>query len=1248
MDATTTPPATQLRKPARTATLFLAAALALTALAQDTIYIPPPITINCTAEKQWTTYVGGVGSDQVLSIATDAFGHVYVAGRTTDNLLLANDTTGQSGATYQEAFGGGEYDAFLAKYAPNGPMLWATYFGGEGDDEAVEVVVTGMDGVYIVGNTNSTTGIASDTLSLQPDAGGGSDMFIARFNEFGELLGATYFGGDDDEYATGAALDHAGRLLVCGHVNGPGGLAGDVAPVSPYAEGEDGILLLYAATDELLAGTFVGGEGDDRLVKMAQGDSTGMVLVGNTDSSTGIASPDALTPDLQGGTDGFIMKLDTNLVLLHGTYFGGTGDDVIHGLARSDSGWALCGGTTSDTLYLTPEAYQPGSYGNGEAFIAMLDADMQLKWSTFFGGMEEDVATAVFFDALDNLYVGGITGSPVGIATATDAGSSLSGPSDAFLLRFDSASADLTWSRYVGAMGQDEAHAMAVKGYTSVFLGGRTNSLEDLTFRAHQMDYGGGAWDGVVQRMDQKISTPAIGICTGTGGGGGGYTGVTDPLNEANVCLGDSITFIIYGGALGYLAEWLWYADLCGNPQHYLTYGDTITLAPTQSFTLYVRAENAEMVTTCVELPIHVILPPEEVIISVADTVCPGMPIAVAGTGADEFIWRVVGMDTVVTGDTTFIPAPMEPGAHTVIGTGINGGVCSIAAQELVQVLPPPSPVWELTDVSCHGAADGMISLDSLTMDGQPSSELGIEWEIAGLNGPVLTGLDTGLYVVTVTGLDGCIHIDSLLITQPVPLVGSINTMPSQCGDPLGIAEVVTESEAPGLLFDWGQGPDTLQYTSGLLPGSHTVVATESSGCMLSMAYVVAGHLMPEPVIAGPDSVCALSPVVLHATGADQFTWEVDGLVFAGDTISFMAPPQEGELVIVLTAVNGDSCSVGISHAIHIHPPLLLSWDIQGPSCANGSDGSISLDADDEGGLTITWTTPGFEGPVLVDLSPGEYVATTTDVHGCSRTDILQVTAPPPLIDSVSVTNTFCDKEVGAAVVHTGNTSAGLAFDWGGGPTAGTGTTGLAAGAYTVVATNDAGCMAAMDFLVEAMGLISVSIGADTLLAPDGQTVLHAIAVPADSAEAFHWAPETGLTDPSSPTTACTVDDTTVYVVKVTSLAGCTAVDTVVVIPFFQPPSMPCGEVFVPDLFSPNGDGLNDDLCVLGGCFGRMALHVYNRWGELVFATTDTEACWDGRFRGARAPEGTYLFTLTGERSNGELVDRTGTITLRR
>ncbi|MBK6550848.1 MAG: SBBP repeat-containing protein [Flavobacteriales bacterium] len=192
--------------------------------------------ITVTAEQRWATYLGGEADDQVLSVATDAFGHVYVAGRTSNGLRLGNDTTDASGLTHQDTLGGGASDAFLAKIAPQGSMLWCTYFGGAGDDEAVQVVVTDMDGVYLVGNTTSTEAIATDSLGLQTVPGGNGDLFVARFTEYGRLLGATYLGGSDVETATGAALDGLGRLVVCGSSDGPNSFTNGPLPVQPFDE----------------------------------------------------------------------------------------------------------------------------------------------------------------------------------------------------------------------------------------------------------------------------------------------------------------------------------------------------------------------------------------------------------------------------------------------------------------------------------------------------------------------------------------------------------------------------------------------------------------------------------------------------------------------------------------------------------------------------------------------------------------------------------------------------------------------------------------------------------------------------------------------------------------------------------------------------------------------------------------------------------------------------------------------------
>ena len=166
-------------------------------------------------------------------------------------------------------------------------MLWCTYFGGAGDDEAVQVVVTDMDGVYLVGNTTSTEAIATDSLGLQTVPGGNGDLFVARFTEYGRLLGATYLGGSDVETATGAALDGLGRLVVCGSSDGPNSFTNGPLPVQPFDEGSDGLLFTLHSTDSLVSGTYLGGAGDDVIMHMAQGDSTGIVLVGNTKASEG-------------------------------------------------------------------------------------------------------------------------------------------------------------------------------------------------------------------------------------------------------------------------------------------------------------------------------------------------------------------------------------------------------------------------------------------------------------------------------------------------------------------------------------------------------------------------------------------------------------------------------------------------------------------------------------------------------------------------------------------------------------------------------------------------------------------------------------------------------------------------------------------------------------------------------------------------------------------------------------------------
>lgn len=1119
----------------------------------------------------WSTYAGGIAGDEVRSITTDGFGHVYVCGRTSDSLLLGNDTTGRSGYTHQRRYGGGAADAFVAKYAPQGSMLWCTYFGGTGDDEAVNVVDDGNGGVYVVGNTTSADSVVTDTLAFQQALGGGTDIFVAHFQGSGALMGATYLGGGADELATGAALDVKGRLVVCASANGPAMLPGGPAPVHGFMAGTDGLLLLLNGTSQLVAYTYLGGEGEDQVAQVVQGDSTGTLFAGTTTSLTGIATTNAMTPAAQGGSDAFLAKVDTNLAVIKATYFGGSGNDGANGLALHGDSILLAGFSYSPELYTDSLSLQPMNAGQGDGFIALLDTAFQLRWSTFIGDTAHDAAVAAAIDEQGNCYAA----CTRGWMTWDSAGTVIPG---VMLLRFDSSQTP-TWAQYFGATDTLEARALAIKGFTSLYLGGRTDAANYFAMDGHQMDYGGGPWDGFVSRLDQKISTPCTGICTCSGGGGGGsgsagsYGGNNPPQDVFDVCLGDSITFIVYGGALGYDVEWMWYENACGVPEQYMSTGDTLTFAPTHSFTLYVRAEGQDHVTSCSHAQIVVHALPQPVI-TASDTVCAGAPINFSGTGAETWAW-MLGDSLVATGPVAVATAPMQPGTVVFTAAATNGPACTVLVDVPVHVLPVPDVDWQVTHIGCTGEP-GLIALHLPDSSATDSSALSLAWLPATFSGPVLTDLVAGLYVAFTTDtLNGCSRTDSLNVITPPTQAATWHVTNVTCDGQPGSISLMS--------------PDTAALDSALV-----------------ISWAQAG-------LSGP--VIAQLPVGIY-------------VVTLSDTLG---------------------CSRTDSLALTAPPAAMATWQVANASCNNSADGQLTLLQPDTALVAIAWANPELHGPFAIGLAQGTYTVALTDTTGCSRTDELVVGAPAALMDSVSTTGAFCGEAVGTAWVNSASTAPGLVFDFGTGASPDALSDHLPAGYYTVAATDSTGCSEQLAFTINNTGIIAVYIDADTLVAVNGSAELACYVLPTNSQVTFQWSPASGLADPTAASTACSVSNATLYTVQATSAEGCTAMDSVLVLPVSGTAiASPCPDVFLPSIFSPNGDGLNDQLCLFGGCIAETEWSIWDRWGGRVFIAHDPVHCWDGTRNGMALPPGSYTYVLHVLLKDQGLIERTGTLTLKR
>ncbi len=128
----------------------------------------------------------------------------------------------------------------------------------------------------------------------------------------------------------------------------------------------------------------------------------------------------------------------------------------------------------------------------------------------------------------------------------------------------------------------------------------------------------------------------------------------------------------------------------------------------------------------------------------------------------------------------------------------------------------------------------------------------------------------------------------------------------------------------------------------------------------------------------------------------------------------------------------------------------------------------------------------------------------------------------------------------------------------------------------------------------------------------------------------YAWSPPHGLNCSDCPHPSAQPDETTTYHVTVFDSIGCTASDSLTL--FLET------DLFIPNMFSPNGDGINDIFQVYSSALEALDLSIYNRWGELIFRSNDMHTGWDGSFKGKPQPAGAFIWRINGRYAGGEEI----------
>ena len=292
--------------------------------------------------------------------------------------------------------------------------------------------------------------------------------------------------------------------------------------------------------DPLLASTYLGGSGDDRIYAIAV-DAAGNVFVAGSTASADfpIVAGGYTTTRPGGANDAFVAKFNKALSgLLAMTFIGGTDSDDIFAMALDASGNPYVAGQTYSLDFpATAGAFDTTGNGIGDAFIARLSNNLSaLPASTGLGGNSGDAAYSLAVDKPGNIYVTGYTASTNFPVTGGAYQSTLAGKNDLFISKFDSGLTTLIASTYFGGNDADSGEAIAVDASGNILVSGSTGSWINfpVTTGAYDTTFGGN-YDAYVSKFSNDLTSLAASTFLGGSGYDYGYGMVLAPTGKVFV-----------------------------------------------------------------------------------------------------------------------------------------------------------------------------------------------------------------------------------------------------------------------------------------------------------------------------------------------------------------------------------------------------------------------------------------------------------------------------------------------------------------------------------------------------------------------------------------------------------------------------------------------------------------------------------------------------------------------------------------
>ncbi len=369
----------------------------------------------------YASYLGGSGSDGGAGIAIDAAGNAYVTGdtRSMDFPLVK---------PLQPALRGSVDVFVAKLSADGSQLIYSTYFGGTGGQRGLSIAVDGRGNAYVTGYTNSTDFPTANAVQNAFAGGNADAFVLKLNASGSALVYSTYLGGGNDrpDMGAGIAADADGNAYVTGFTNSPD--FPTAKPLQPFRGPTDAFVTKISPDGSALVySTHLGGKADDEAMAIAVDSAGSAYVTGHTESPDFPTTPSAFRTgcttvatklpigDVCAGGDAFVSKLSPDgSSLVYSTYLNASRFEVGRSIAVDAAGNAYVTGFTSSPDFPTVDPVQQ-QFGGGDydAFVVKLNpSGSALSYSSYLGGRGEDGGYGIAVDGAGNAYVTGITNSP--------------------------------------------------------------------------------------------------------------------------------------------------------------------------------------------------------------------------------------------------------------------------------------------------------------------------------------------------------------------------------------------------------------------------------------------------------------------------------------------------------------------------------------------------------------------------------------------------------------------------------------------------------------------------------------------------------------------------------------------------------------------------------------------------------------------------------------------------------------------